>query len=69
VLGIESGLCSYRNSFEIPRHILIYCKKKQVQKKEFRKTNRDNPDFKKLLNTPERVGITSHWIIYSEYLF
>jgi len=57
--GVESGLCSCGNSFEIPRHILIHCKKEQVQREELRKANGGGLDFKKLLNTPERAEVTS----------
>jgi len=64
VPGVESGFCSCGNSFEIPRHILIHYKKEQVQREELRRVNKDGLDFKKLLNTPERVGITSRWIVY-----
>jgi len=57
---VESGLCNCENSLEIPKHILIHYKKKQIQRKKLRRVNRGGLDFKKLLNTPEKVGITSH---------
>ena len=62
--GIETGLCSCGNSFKIPRHILIYCKKEQVQREELRRVSGGCLDFKKLLNTLEKAGVTSHWIVY-----
>jgi len=58
--GVELGLCNCGNSFETPRYILIHCKKEQVQREELRRTNRGSLDFKKLLDIPERVEVTSH---------
>ncbi len=57
--GVESDLCSCENSFETPRHILIHCKKEQVQREELRRANGGGLDFKKLLDTLEGAGVTS----------
>jgi len=68
VPGIKSSLCSYGNSFETPRHVLIYYKKEQIQKEELKRVGKGGLDFKKLLNTLEEIGVTSHWIVHLEHL-
>ena len=63
--GVESGLCNCGNGFEIPRHILIYCKKEIARKEELRRVSRGRLNIKRLLDTPKGAGVTSRWILYS----
>ena len=63
VLGIESGLCSYRSSSEMPRHILIHCQKEELRRGELRRVGRSSLDFRMLLDTPKGIGVASRWIV------
>ncbi len=59
VPGVESGLYSCENSFETPRHMLIHCEKEQAQRDELRRIGGGGLDFKKLLDTLDKAGVTS----------
>ena len=57
--GIESGLCSCRNGFKIPKYILIHCEKEIARREELRRVNRGRLDIKRLLDTSKGAEITS----------
>ena len=63
--GIKLGICNYGGGPEIPRYLLVYYPKQSEYRGELRRVSRDRLDFRKLLDTPEEAGVTSHWIVYS----
>ena len=58
--GIKSGIYNYGGGPETPRYLLVYYPKQSEYKKELRRVSRGHLDFRKLLDTPEEAGVTSH---------
>jgi hypothetical protein len=65
---IELGICSCERGLETLRHVLVHCLKKSEHRRELRRVGGGSLEFKKLLDTPERAGVTSRWIVHSRRL-
>jgi len=63
--GIKLGICNYGGGPETPRHLLVHYPKQSEYREKLRKVSRGRLDFRKLLDTPEGAGVTSHWIVHS----
>jgi len=52
---------------ETPRHVIVSCKLKAVQRSQI-KANSRRPDFVQLLNTPNGAKVITRWMMESHKL-
>ena len=62
VPAFDSGYYSCGNRMETPRHVIVHCPREAERREELQGASR-RLDLRRLLDTPEGVGVASWWII------